>query len=40
MPEITPLSGNSDWIDLDFMERERTPEPAMKLGIQMYLAGL
>jgi putative transposase len=30
----------SDWIHLGFVERERTPEPAMKLGIQMHLAGL
>ena len=40
MPEITRLSGYSDWIKLDFVERERTPESAMKLGIQMHLAGL
>jgi putative transposase len=40
MPEIACLSGNNDWIDLDFVERERTPEPAMKLGIQIHLAGL
>jgi putative transposase len=40
MPEITRLSGNTDWIDLDFVERERTPEFAMKLGIQMHVAGL
>ncbi|QGX94536.1 IS6 family transposase [Haloplanus rallus] len=40
MPEIARLSGHSDWINLDFVERERTPEPAMKLGIQMHLAGL
>ncbi len=40
MPEITRLSGDNGWIDLDFVERERTPEPAMKLGIQMHLAGL
>jgi putative transposase len=40
MPEIARLSGNSDWIDLDFVERQRTPEFAMKLGIQMHLAGL
>jgi putative transposase len=40
MPEIRRLSGGSDWIDLGFVERERTPEPAMKLGIQMHLAGL
>jgi len=31
MPEIARLSGNLDWIDLDFVERERTPERAMKL---------
>ena len=40
MPEITRLSGSNDWIDLEFVERERTPEPAMKLGIQLHLAGL
>jgi len=40
MAEITRLSGSSDWIDLDFVERERTPEHAMKLGIQMHVAGL
>lgn len=40
MPEITRLSGHSDWVDLDIVERERTLEPEMKLGIQMYLAEL
>ena len=40
MTEITRLSGSSEWIDLDFVERERTPERAMKLGIQMHMAGL
>jgi putative transposase len=40
MAEITRLSGRTDWIDLDFVERERTPEQAMKLGIQMHVAGL
>ncbi|SDK11179.1 Transposase (or an inactivated derivative) [Halovenus aranensis] len=40
MAEITRLSGSTDWIDLDFVERERTPEHAMKLGIQMHVAGL
>jgi len=40
MPEIARLNVNSDWIDLDFMKRERTPEQAMKLGIQMHVAGL
>ena len=40
MPEISRLSGNREWIDLDFVERERTPEPAMALGIQAHVAGL
>ncbi|MDS0223452.1 IS6 family transposase [Haloarcula sp. S1AR25-5A] len=40
MAEITRLSGCRDWIDLDFVERERTPEPAMALGIQSHVAGL
>ncbi|MDF9745818.1 IS6 family transposase, partial [Natrinema sp. S1CR25-10] len=25
MPKISRLSGCSDWIDLSFVERERTP---------------
>ena len=40
MPEIARLTGCTDWIDLDFVERQRTPERAMKLGIQLQLAGL
>ncbi|MHC3378334.1 IS6 family transposase [Haloarcula sp. H-GB5] len=40
MAEITRLSGHRDWIDLDFVERERTPERAMALGIQSHVAGL
>jgi putative transposase len=40
MPEIVRLTGRRDWIDLDFVERERTPEPAMALGIQSHVAGL
>jgi putative transposase len=40
MPKISRLNVNSDWIDLDFMERERTPEQAVELGIQMHVAGL
>lgn len=31
MPEIRRLSGSNDWIDLNFVESERTPDPAMKL---------
>jgi len=38
--KINRLSGCTDWIDLDFVERQRTPERAMKLGIQLQLAGL
>ncbi len=40
MTEISRLSGHRDWIDLDFVERERTPESAMALGIQSHVAGL
>ena len=34
------LSSDSGCIELDFLEREATPELAMKLGIQLHLAGL
>jgi putative transposase len=37
MPEINPLDGVTDWIDLEFVERERTPRPPIKIGIQLYL---
>jgi transposase-like protein len=40
MPEITRLVGRIGCFELDFVEREATPEPAMKLGIQLHLAGL
>ena len=40
MAEISRLSGYKDWIDVDFVERERTPESAMVVGIQSYVAGL
>ncbi|MFC7200685.1 IS6 family transposase [Halospeciosus flavus] len=40
MAEITRLSGCSEWIELDFVERERTPSELMKLGIRLHLAGL
>jgi transposase-like protein len=40
MPETRRLTGCSDWPELGFVEREATPEPAMKLGIQLHLAGL
>ena len=34
------ISGDSSCIELDFLEREATPKPAMKLGIRLRLAGL
>jgi len=40
MPEISRLSGGSDCFELDFLEREATPEPAMKLGIRLHLTEL
>jgi putative transposase len=40
MPEIRRLTGHSDWIDLDFVERERTPRRLMRLGIRLDLAFL
>jgi putative transposase len=40
MTEIARLSGCSDWIELEFVERERTPSELMKLGIRLHLAGL
>jgi putative transposase len=40
MAEITRLSGGSDCMELDFVEREATPEPLMKLGIGLHLEGL
>jgi len=40
MTEIDRLVGGSDRFELAFVERERTPESAMKLGIRLHLAGL
>jgi len=40
MPESDRLNGDSEWIDLEFMERERTPEQIVEVGIQLHLAGL
>lgn len=40
MLEIDRLNGDSGCFELDFVEREATPEPAMKLGIRLHLAGL
>jgi len=38
--ETDRLSGYSDWIGLDFVEREQTSSELMKLGIRLHLAGL
>jgi putative transposase len=40
MPETDRLSEPTEWIDLEFVERERTPEFAIQVGIQLHLAGL
>ncbi|UHH26681.1 IS6 family transposase [Halobacterium noricense] len=40
MPENTRLNGNINQIDLEFVEREATPQLLMKLSIQLHLAGL
>jgi putative transposase len=40
MTKNNRLSGSSSWIDLEFVERERTPQSAIKVGIQLHLAGL
>jgi putative transposase len=40
MPENALLNGSMDDIELGFVEREATPQPLMKLSIQLYLAGL
>ena len=40
MPENTRFSGISDWIELDFVESERTPRRLMELGIRLHLSGL
>ncbi|MDQ2055294.1 IS6 family transposase [Halobellus sp. H-GB7] len=40
MQEPDRLIECSDFPELEFVEREATPEPAMKLGIQLHLAGL
>jgi transposase-like protein len=40
MPKNARLNGDIDAIELDFVERELTPKFAVKLGIQMHLAGL
>jgi transposase-like protein len=40
MPEFDRLNGCIKWIDLSFVERERTPEWAIQVGIRCHLAGM
>ena len=40
MVEFDRLSGDIEWIDLEFVERERAPEQIVEVGIQLHLAGL
>jgi putative transposase len=40
MPEINRLDGCTEWIDLEFVERQRTPEFAIQVGIPLHLAEL
>ena len=40
MAEFDRLSGCIEWIDLSFVERDRTPEWAIQVGIRCHLAGM
>jgi transposase-like protein len=40
MSKIERLDGRTSWIDLDFVERERTPRDIIEVGIQLHVAGL
>ena len=40
MPEFDRLKGCIEWIDLSFVERRRTPEWAIQVGIRCHLAGI
>jgi hypothetical protein len=40
MPEFDRLSECIKWIDLSFVERKRTPEWAIQVGIRCHLAGM
>ena len=40
MAEFGRLSGCIAWIDLSFVERSRTPEWAIQVGIRCHLAGM
>ncbi len=40
MPKTASLRESSGWIDLEFVQRERTPRELMVLGIRLHLGGL
>ena len=40
MPEFDRLNGCIEWIDLPFVERQRTPEWGIHVGIRCHLAGI
>ena len=40
MTEIDRLSERIAWIDLSFVERDRTPRWAIEVGIRCHLAGM
>ena len=40
MPETDRLEQSTGWIDLDFVERERTPRKIIEMGIRHHLAEL
>ncbi|SDY75369.1 IS6 family transposase [Halopenitus persicus] len=40
MAETDRLTGSTEWIDLEFVERERTPREIIEKGIRHHLAGL
>jgi transposase-like protein len=40
MVELDRLDGDTGWIDLGFVERERTPHQIIEVGIQLHLADL
>lgn len=40
MPEPVRLARSCSWIDVEFVERDRTPKSIMELGILLHLSGL
>jgi putative transposase len=40
MTEFDRLNERSGWIDVEFVERERTPREIIEVGIQLHVAGI